>query len=204
MLNTINPPFMPYQILNDYALVLGSNSPRRKQFLTDLGLTFVVRASDIEENYPPELQGAAITDFIAKLKADAIALTHDKEILITSDTTVWSEGQSLGKPVDRQEAIAMLQRLSGKMHEVITSICLKTTQKEHVFHVVTAVHFKALSLEQIEYYIDQYQPYDKAGAYGIQEWIGLVGIERINGSYTNIVGLPTTELMEELIQFIKA
>ncbi|EHQ44073.1 Maf family nucleotide pyrophosphatase [Myroides odoratus] len=195
---------MPYQILNDYALVLGSNSPRRKQFLTDLGLTFVVRASDIEENYPPELQGAAITDFIAKLKADAIALTHDKEILITSDTTVWSEGQSLGKPVDRPEAIAMLQRLSGKMHEVITSICLKTTQKEHVFHVVTAVHFKALSLEQIEYYIDQYQPYDKAGAYGIQEWIGLVGIERINGSYTNIVGLPTTELMEELIQFIKA
>lgn len=195
---------MPYQILNDYALVLGSNSPRRKQFLTDLGLTFVVRASDIEENYPPELQGAAITDFIAKLKADAIALTHDKEILITSDTTVWSEGQSLGKPVDRQEAIAMLQRLSGKMHEVITSICLKTTQKEHVFHVITAVHFKALSLEQIEYYIDQYQPYDKAGAYGIQEWIGLVGIERINGSYTNIVGLPTTELMEELIQFIKA
>ncbi|WP_353102255.1 Maf family nucleotide pyrophosphatase [Myroides odoratus] len=195
---------MPYQILHDYALVLGSNSPRRKQFLTDLGLTFVVRASDIEENYPPELQGAAITDFIAKLKADAIALTHDKEILITSDTTVWSEGQSLGKPVDRQEAIAMLQRLSGKMHEVITSICLKTTQKEHVFHVVTAVHFKALSLEQIEYYIDQYQPYDKAGAYGIQEWIGLVGIERINGSYTNIVGLPTTELMEELIQFIKA
>jgi septum formation protein len=195
---------MPYQILNDYTLVLGSNSPRRKQFLTDLGLTFVVRASDIEENYPPELQGAAITDFIAKLKADAIALTHDKEILITSDTTVWSEGQSLGKPVDRPEAIAMLQRLSGKMHEVITSICLKTTQKEHVFHVVTAVHFKALSLEQIEYYIDQYQPYDKAGAYGIQEWIGLVGIERINGSYTNIVGLPTTELMEELIQFIKA
>jgi len=195
---------MPYQVLNDYALVLGSNSPRRKQFLTDLGLTFVVRASDIEENYPPELKGAAITDFIAKLKADAIALTHDKEILITSDTTVWSEGQSLGKPVDRPEAIDMLQRLSGKMHEVITSICLKTTQKEHVFHVVTEVHFKPLSLAQIEYYIDQYQPYDKAGAYGIQEWIGLVGIERINGSYTNIVGLPTTELMEELIQFIKA
>ncbi|WHT39335.1 MULTISPECIES: Maf family nucleotide pyrophosphatase [Myroides] len=195
---------MPYQVLNDYALVLGSNSPRRKQFLTDLGLTFVVRASDIEENYPPELQGTAITDFIAKLKADAIALTHDKEILITSDTTVWSEGQSLGKPEDRPEAIAMLQRLSGKMHEVITSICLKTTQKEHVFHVVTEVHFKPLSLEHIEYYIDQYQPYDKAGAYGIQEWIGLVGIERINGSYTNIVGLPTTELMEELIQFIKA
>ncbi|MGS4344543.1 Maf family nucleotide pyrophosphatase [Myroides odoratus] len=195
---------MPYQALNDYAIVLGSNSPRRKQFLQDLGLSFVVRASDIEETYPSELQGAAITDYIAKLKADAIALTHDKEILITSDTTVWSEGQSLGKPVDRQEAIGMLQHLAGNRHEVITSICLKSTTRTHVFHVVTAVYFKPLSLEQIEYYVDHYQPYDKAGAYGIQEWIGLVGIERINGSYTNIVGLPTTELMEELLQFIKA
>ncbi|WP_410881565.1 Maf family nucleotide pyrophosphatase [Myroides sp. DW712] len=195
---------MPYQALNDYALVLGSNSPRRKQFLQDLGLSFVVRASDIEETYPSELQGAAITDYIAKLKADAIALTHNKEILITSDTTVWSEGQSLGKPGDRQEAIEMLLRLSGNKHDVITSICLKSTTREHVFHVVTAVYFKPLRLEQIEYYVDHYQPYDKAGAYGIQEWIGLVGIERIDGSYTNIVGLPTTELMEELLQFIKA
>lgn len=195
---------MPYQILNDYALVLGSNSPRRKQFLHDLGLTFVVRASDIEEEYPAELQAAAITDYIAQLKADAITLKHDREILITSDTTVWSEGLSLGKPGNKQEAIAMLQRLSGKMHEVITSICLKTTAKTRVFHVVTEVHFKPLTLEQIDYYIDNYKPYDKAGAYGIQEWIGLVGVERIQGSYTNIVGLPTTELMEELIQFIKA
>lgn len=204
MRNTINSQTMPYQVLNDYALVLGSNSPRRKQFLQDLGLSFVVRASDIEETYPTALQGAAITDYIAKLKADAIDLLHDKEILITSDTTVWSDEQSLGKPVDRQEAINMLQRLSGSRHDVITSICLKSTTREHIFHVVTEVYFRPLSLAQIEYYIDQYQPYDKAGAYGIQEWIGLVGIERINGSYTNIVGLPTTELMEELIQFIKA
>ncbi|WP_158963875.1 Maf family nucleotide pyrophosphatase [Myroides fluvii] len=195
---------MPYQILNDYAIVLGSNSPRRKQFLQDLGLTFVVRASDIEEDYPAELQAAAITDYIAQLKADAITLKSDREILITSDTTVWSEGLSLGKPENKQEAIAMLQRLSGKMHEVITSICLKTTAKTRVFHVVTEVHFKPLTLEQIDYYIDHYKPYDKAGAYGIQEWIGLVGVARIQGSYTNIVGLPTTELMEELIQFIKA
>ena len=194
---------MPYQILNNYTLILGSNSPRRKQFLTDLGLTFVVRASDIEENYPAELQREEITDFIAQLKASAIALTNDREILITSDTTVWSEGKSLGKPGDRQEAIAMLQSLSGKMHEVITSICLKTLKKEHCFHSITQVHFKPLTLAQIEYYVDVYKPYDKAGAYGIQEWIGLVGIERIDGSYTNIVGLPTTELMEELIQFIK-
>lgn len=194
---------MPYQILNNYEIVLGSNSPRRKQYLSDLGLVFSVRASDIEEIYPPELQREQITDYIAKLKACSIAITNDKEILITSDTTVWNEGQSLGKPQDRQEAITMLQSLSGKMHEVITSICLKTKQKEHVFHAVTQVHFKPLSTSQIEYYIDTYKPYDKAGAYGIQEWIGLVGIERINGSYTNIVGLPTTELMEELIQFIK-
>ncbi|MBB1140922.1 Maf family nucleotide pyrophosphatase [Myroides sp. WP-1] len=194
---------MPYQVLNNYTLVLGSNSPRRKQFLTDLGLTFVVRASDIDEVYPMELQREQITDYIAKLKASAIELSVDKEILITSDTTVWSEGESLGKPQDRQEAIDMLERLSGKMHEVITSICLKSIRKEHCFHAVTQVYFKHLTKAQIEYYIDTYKPYDKAGAYGIQEWIGLVGIERINGSYTNIVGLPTTELMEELIQFIK-
>lgn len=194
---------MPYQILHNYAIVLGSNSPRRKQFLTDLGLTFVVRASDVDEIYPPELQREQITDFIARLKASSIALEHDKEILITSDTTVWNEGKSLGKPQDREEAIAMLQSLSGKMHEVITSICLKTTQKEHTFHAVTEVHFSKLTAAQIDYYVDQYKPYDKAGAYGIQEWIGLVGIERINGSYTNIVGLPTTELMKELLLFIK-
>lgn len=203
MLNTINPLLMPYQILHNYAIVLGSNSPRRKQFLTDLGLTFVVRASDVDEIYPPELQREQITDFIARLKASSISLLSDNEILITSDTTVWNEGKSLGKPQDREEAIAMLQSLSGKMHEVITSICLKTTQKEHTFHAVTEVHFANLTTAQIEYYVDQYQPYDKAGAYGIQEWIGLVGIERINGSYTNIVGLPTTELMEELLLFIK-
>ncbi|MGG5507729.1 MULTISPECIES: Maf family nucleotide pyrophosphatase [unclassified Myroides] len=194
---------MPYQILNNYTLVLGSNSPRRKQFLTDLGLTFVVRASDIDEVYPPELQREQITDYIAKLKASAIELTADDEILITSDTTVWSEGKSLGKPQDRTEALAMLERLSGKMHEVITSICLTSTQKNHCFHALTEVHFKPLTRAQMEYYIDTYKPYDKAGGYGIQEWIGLVGIQRINGSYTNIVGLPTTELMEELIQFIK-
>lgn len=193
---------MPYPVLNEYDLILGSNSPRRKQFLTDLGLSFVVRASDIDEIYPSELQREEITDYIAKLKASSIVLSHDKEILITSDTTVWNEGKSLGKPADRQEAIEMLQSLSGKMHEVITSICLKTTQKEHVFHAITEVHFNVLTTAEICYYIDTYKPYDKAGAYGIQEWIGLVGIKKINGSYTNIVGLPTTELMEELIPFI--
>ncbi|MDM1407113.1 Maf family nucleotide pyrophosphatase [Myroides sp. DF42-4-2] len=191
------------QLVKNYDIVLGSNSPRRKQFLTDLGLTFVVRASDVDEIYPPELQREQITDFIARLKASSLALLSDKEILITSDTTVWSEGQSLGKPQDREEAIAMLQGLSGKMHEVITSICLKTTQKEQLFHAVTAVYFASLTTAQIEYYVDHYKPYDKAGAYGIQEWIGLVGVERINGSYTNIVGLPTTELMKELYEFIK-
>jgi len=194
---------MPYQALNQYALVLGSNSPRRKQFLQDLGLPFTVRASDIEENYPSDLKREQITDYIAQLKADAIQLEQENEILITSDTTVWSDGQSLGKPADKQEAVAMLESLSGKAHEVITSICLKTQHKQRVFHAVTEVHFKKLTREQIEYYVDTYKPYDKAGAYGIQEWIGLVGIESIKGSYTNIVGLPTTELMEELIQFIK-
>jgi len=149
---------MPYQALNQYALVLGSNSPRRKQFLQDLGLPFTVRASDIEENYPSDLKREQITDYIAQLKADAIQLKQENELLITSDTTVWSDGQSLGKPADKQEAVAMLESLSGKAHEVITSICLKTQHKQRVFHAVTEVHFKKLTREQIEYYVDTYKP----------------------------------------------
>lgn len=190
-------------IFKDHAIVLGSNSPRRKQFLQELGIPFVVRASDINESYPAELQGGEITDFIAKAKSMAIALESDKEILITSDTTVWNNNQSLGKPVDREEAYEMIKSISGKEHEVISSVCLRNTTKTKVFNCITRVTFAELSDEVIYYYIDNYKPFDKAGAYGIQEWIGLVGIEKIDGSYTNIVGLPTTELVQELIHFIK-
>lgn len=190
-------------ILKDYKIVLGSNSPRRKQYLTDLGIEFTVRASDIDESYPSELVREQITDFIAKAKADAIALEYDNEIIITSDTTVWNNDLSLGKPENREEAYIMLKSLCGHEHDVVSSVCLKSNTKTKIFHCITKVSFADLSDEAIYYYIDQYKPYDKAGAYGIQEWIGLVGIDKIVGSYTNIVGLPTKELIDELLQFIK-
>jgi len=190
-------------LLKDYKIVLGSNSPRRKQYLTDLGIDFTVRASDIDETYPVELTGAQITDFIAKAKADAIELQHDNEIIITSDTTVWNNNLSLGKPESREEAYVMLKSLCGHQHEVISSVCLKSQNKTILFHCTTKVSFANLSDEALYFYIDTYKPYDKAGAYGIQEWIGLVGIDKIEGSYTNIVGLPTKELVDELLQFIK-
>ncbi|AJH14344.1 Maf family nucleotide pyrophosphatase [Myroides profundi] len=191
------------KLLKDYNIVLGSNSPRRKQYLTDLGFSFTVRASDIDESYPEELVREQITDYIAKAKADAIELQHDNEIIITSDTTVWNNHTSLGKPENRDEAYTMLKSLCGHEHEVISSVCLKSKDRVSVFHCITKVSFSDLSDEALYFYIDQYKPYDKAGAYGIQEWIGLVGIDRIDGSYTNIVGLPTKELVEELLKFIK-
>lgn len=191
------------KLLKDYNIVLGSNSPRRKQYLTDLGFSFTVRASDIDESYPEELVREQITDYIAKAKADAIEILHDNEIIITSDTTVWNNHTSLGKPENRDEAYTMLKSLCGHEHEVISSVCLKSKDRVSVFHCITKVSFSDLSDEALYFYIDQYKPYDKAGAYGIQEWIGLVGIDRIDGSYTNIVGLPTKELVEELLKFIK-
>lgn len=194
---------MPYQALKKHILILGSKSPRRQEFLKDLGLDYQIRTSDIEEEYPSHLRREAITDYVAQLKANSIKLLNDKEILITSDTTVWNNNQSLGKPADRDDAFNMLKSLSNKKHEVITSICLTSMQKQVTVHCITAVYFNELTNEMINYYIDHYHPYDKAGSYGIQEWIGLVGIEKIEGSYTNIVGLPTTQLMQELIKFIQ-
>ncbi|MHC5310790.1 Maf family nucleotide pyrophosphatase [Myroides sp. LJL116] len=191
------------QLFKDYKIVLGSNSPRRKAYLGELGLDFTVRASDTDESYPLDLQGAQITDYIALAKSNAIEILDPKEILITSDTTVWLEGKSLGKPKDKQEAFDIIKSMCNKEHQVITSVVLRSLEKTRVFNCITNVVFADLSDEQIHYYIDQYKPYDKAGAYGIQEWIGLVGIKEIKGSYPNIVGLPTYELVQELINFIK-
>lgn len=191
------------QLFKEYKIVLGSNSPRRKAYLSELGLDFSVRASDIDESYPLELQGAKITDYIALAKSNAIEILDPKEILITSDTTVWLEGKSLGKPNDKQEAYDIIKSMCNKEHQVITSVVLRSLEKTRVFNCVTTVVFADLSDEQIHYYIEHYKPYDKAGAYGIQEWIGLVGIKEIKGSYPNIVGLPTYELVQELINFIK-
>lgn len=190
-------------LLQDCIIVLGSNSPRRKQYLADLGISHIIRASDIDETYPASLHKVEITDFIAIAKSEAISINDPKEIIITSDTLVWNDNCALGKPTDRADAYAMIKSLSDKTHEVISSVCLRSMTKQYVFNVTTKVSFKVLTDDEIYYYIDTYKPFDKAGAYGIQEWIGLIGITKIEGSYTNIVGLPTTELVQELIHFIQ-
>lgn len=183
-------------------IILASQSPRRQQFLKELGLDFEIRLKAVNEVYPEHLQAQEITDFLASLKADAYEL-EENEILITSDTIVWLEGKALGKPKNYEQAYQMISDLSGKTHEVISSVCLKSSEKKHIFHDITKVSFKELTPEIIEHYITNYKPYDKAGGYGIQEWIGLVGIHKIEGSYTNVVGLPTQKLYQELLWFIK-
>lgn len=186
--------------LKNTKLILASGSPRRQQFFKDLGFEFEIRLKEIEETYPEHLKAEEITNYLAELKAGAFELAEN-EILVTSDTIVWLEDEALGKPLNYDEAFVTLKKLSGKTHQVITSVCLKSTQKTKVFHEITLVTFAELSDEMIRYYLDNYKPFDKAGAYGIQEWIGLVGIEKIEGSYTNVVGLPTQKFYKELLCF---
>lgn len=187
--------------LKKYNLILASGSPRRQQFLKDLGLDFEVQLKDVAEIYPPHLKAHEITDFLALLKANAFEKDLNKnDILITSDTIVWHNKKALGKPKDKADALAILESLMGNTHEVITSVCFKTKEKTTVFHDMTKVTFKNLSLEDLHYYIDNFNPYDKAGAYGIQEWIGLVGVAKIEGSYTNVMGLPTATFFDYLHQ----
>ena len=190
------------QKLKGYKVVLASGSPRRQQFMKEMDIDFEVRLKEVEEVYPENLQGTEITDFLALLKANSIkeSLTDD-EILITSDTIVWHEGKALGKPEDYDDAFAMLRSLSGKTHEVITSVCIMTNQNTDVFNDTTKVTFHSLQDDEIKYYIDNFQPYDKAGAYGIQEWIGLVAIAKIEGSYANVVGMPVEKVYHHLINF---
>ena len=190
--------------LANYSLILASGSPRRQQFFKDLDLDFEIRLKEIEEVYPPELKAEAITNYLAELKANAFeGELNDNEILITSDTIVWHNNTALGKPKDEQDAFAILKSLSNATHEVITSVCFKTKEKTDTFFEVTKVTFNTLSDEAIQYYLDHYKPYDKAGAYGIQEWIGLVGISKIEGSYTNVVGLPTEKVYKYLTQTLE-
>lgn len=183
-------------------IILASGSPRRQQFLKELDVDFEIQLKDIEEIYPEHLQASAITNFLAKLKASAfLADLQPNDILITSDTIVWLNNKALGKPKDYNDAFEMITEMSGKTHKVITSVCIKTTQKEVVFYEETLVTFATLIPEEIKYYLNNYKPFDKAGSYGIQEWIGLVAIQKIEGSYANVVGLPTHRLYEELMKF---
>ena len=187
--------------LKGHTLILGSASPRRKMFLEQLGLEFEVRTKAVEEVYPQELQAGEIPEFLAKLKAAPFrGELGEREILITSDTVVWHQGVSLAKAADRAQAVQMLQTLSGDWHQVISSVCITTLEVQKVRTATTRVRFRQLSREEIEYYVDGYRPHDKAGAYGIQEWIGLVGIVEIQGSHPNVVGLPTHLLYETLME----
>jgi septum formation protein len=188
--------------LKGYKIILASGSPRRQQFFKDLDIDFEIRLKDIEEIYPVELQGIEITNYLAQLKSNAFeGEIGANEILITSDTIVWLNSKALGKPKDYDDAFAILKSLSNETHEVITSVCFKTNKKTETIFDVTRVTFNQLSDEAIHYYLENYKPFDKAGAYGIQEWIGLVGIAKIDGSYTNVVGLPTEKVYHYLSHF---
>ena len=185
--------------LRNYSLILASGSPRRQQFFKDLDLDFEIRLKEIEEIYPPELKAEEITNYLAELKANAFeGELQANEILITSDTIVWHNNKALGKPKDEQDAFAILKSLSNATHEVITSVCFKTNSETKLLHEMTKVTFNELSEDVIRYYIENYKPFDKAGAYGIQEWIGFVGVSKIEGSYANVMGMPTDKVYEYL------
>ena len=186
--------------LEKYQVILASNSPRRRELLSGLGLDYVVKTlPGIDESYPEGLPGEEIPVYIAREKAEAYrAQMKADEFIITADTIVWLDGEVMGKPVDEEDAKRMLRRLSGKTHQVITGVCLTTTEKQRSFATLTNVRFTLLSEEEIDFYVKTYKPFDKAGSYGIQEWIGYVGVENIEGSYFNVMGLPVQRLYKEL------
>ena len=189
--------------LNTINIILASGSPRRQQFFKEMDLHYTIRLKEIDEIYPEHLKAEEITNFLAELKASAFENElNANDVLVTSDTIVWLNGKALGKPKDYADAFKMLQELSNTTHEVITSVCLKTIEKTEVFHCVTKVTFANLSDKAITYYLDNYKPFDKAGSYGIQDWIGLIGISNIEGSYTNVVGLPTEMLFQKLLNYV--
>ena len=194
--------------LKKYSVVLASNSPRRKELLSGLGVNFSVKTlPDVDESFPDTLKGEEIPLFIARKKADAYKVlfssvtsneVEEPLLVITADTIVWLEDEVLGKPANATEARAMLSKLSGKKHQVITGVCLTTALWQKSFAAVSEVQFSSLTEEEVDYYIQNYCPYDKAGAYGVQEWIGFIGVESIQGSYFNVMGLPIQRLYREL------
>lgn len=188
--------------LKDKKILLASKSPRRSYLLKELGLTFELLNIEVDEVYPKELKRESIPLYLSKLKAETgKSSLNENEIMITADTVVWIGNTVLNKPIDLDEAKLMLNKLSGKMHEVITAVSITSKQKSASFYTVTEVWFKTMRPEEIDYYVSQFKPLDKAGAYGAQEWIGYIGVEKIYGSYFNVMGLPLHELYEELLVF---
>lgn len=189
----MNPPVKKFY--------LASKSPRRKELLQLMGLDYELFLKEVDESFPSDLSLDQVAVYIANKKADAFE-PQDDGVIITADTVVVLGNEILGKPVDRADAIQMLEKLNGNMHLVITGVSLKTAEETISFSDTTEVYFKKLSLADIEFYVDKYEPYDKAGSYGIQEWIGLVAIEKIVGSYTNVMGLPTEKLYDKLRPYL--
>ncbi len=186
----------------DYNYILASKSPRRQQLLHELGLDFQVRLKEVEEIFPEGLLPTEIPVYLAELKAKSfIHELKNEDLLITADTIVLLENKVLGKPENPKDAENLLRMLSGKEHQVISGVCLSSTTKQKSFHAVTNVQFKHLTAEEISFYVHTFRPYDKAGAYGIQEWIGYIGISHIEGSFYNVMGLPVQKLYEEIMRF---
>lgn len=186
---------------SSHQLLLASGSPRRRQLLAEAGFSFSVKMKAVPEDFPANMPVAEVPAMLARRKAEVLRSELTTEIVLAADTVVIIEGNILNKPADEAEAVAMLSRLSGRMHQVITGVCLLSREKTVTFSDLTEVYFKSLSPEEITYYVRQYQPYDKAGAYGAQEWIGMIGVEKMVGSYFNVMGLPVHRVYEALKQW---
>lgn len=188
--------------LNKCRLILASGSPRRQDLLKQLGVPFEICVKPVDEVYPQKLSGHEISDYLSILKANAFKENlKPNDLLITSDTIVWHRNTAIGKPTSLKHAIEMLQNLSNSTHKVITSVCLTSTEKQQTFNALTKVSFRKLKIEEIEFYVNNYKPLDKAGAYGIQDWIGQVGVEKIEGSYFNVMGFPLNLVYSHLLEF---
>jgi len=188
--------------LKNYSIILASGSPRRQNFFKELDLDFTIDVREVDEKYPTHLKGAEITDYLSILKANAFSNLSEKEIVITSDTIVWHNEKAIEKPKNTTEAKEMLASLSGSMHEVFTSVCFTSKNFQKVVNDTTKVWFKELTNEEIDYYISKYKPFDKAGSYGIQEWLGYIAIHRIEGSFFNVMGLPTHLVYKTLVEIV--
>jgi septum formation protein len=187
--------------LAKFNIILASGSPRRQELFKDLDVDFSIEVREIEETYPLSLKGSEITDYLSQLKASAFPDLLENDLLITSDTIVWKDGEAIGKPLHSDDALRMLRNLSGSMHEVITSVCFTGKAFQETINDTTKVWFKELTDEEILYYINRHQPFDKAGGYGVQDWIGYIAIDKLEGSYFNVMGLPTHLVYKTLIQF---
>jgi len=192
---------MMFPHLSNKEIILASKSPRRQTLFKELGLDFKVEVREVEEVYPPELAGREVPVFLAALKSEAFGELAENQLLVTSDTVVVLDGKVIEKPKDAKDAKRMLKQLSGKTHKVFTGVCLRDGQKRSSFSSKTEVEFKELSNKEIQYYVEQFQPFDKAGSYGIQEWLGYIGIKGINGCYYNVMGLPLSKLYKELMEW---